>query len=187
MNIRIRQKCKDACISKSLRFAPVLEAMKSLVLICLILGTLHFSACAPEHAAEQNDIEPGSIAEMINNPISADTPQDTSLMARIRFENTIYNFGEIFEGDIEDHIFRFTNTGKVPLVIANAKSTCGCTASDWPKYPIPPGESSEIKVKFNSSNKPGSQNRAITILSNSYPQEVKLYMRGNVISKEDNS
>ena len=58
------------------------------------------------------------------------------------FEEVAYNFGTVKEGDIVNHTFDFVNTGNVPLLITNAKSTCGCTVPDWPKEAIAPGQKS---------------------------------------------
>ena len=46
------------------------------------------------------------------------------------------------------------------------KAGCGCTVPQWPKEPIGPGESGTISVKFNSKNKPGPQNKNVTLTMN---------------------
>ena len=71
------------------------------------------------------------------------------------FQEEEYNFGDIRDGDVVSHVFKFTNTGEAPLVISKATAACGCTVPQWPKQPIPVGGSGEIKVQFDSSNKPG--------------------------------
>lgn len=85
----------------------------------------------------------------------------------ITFEELTFDFGDINQGDKVEHIFNFENTGDAPLVITNVQTTCGCTATDWKREPILPGESSSIKVNFNSAGKMGRQNKVITIVSNS--------------------
>ena len=35
-----------------------------------------------------------------------------------------------------------------PLIIKNAKGSCGCTVPTWPREPIMPGETSKIGVKY---------------------------------------
>lgn len=94
-----------------------------------------------------------------------ETPE-TSDGPQISFEETEFDFGEIHQGDKVEHVFAFTNTGNAPLVLNNVLTTCGCTAPEWPKEPIQPGEKGEIKVRFNSSGKMGRQNKVITIQAN---------------------
>ncbi|MFC5046634.1 DUF1573 domain-containing protein [Aquimarina hainanensis] len=82
------------------------------------------------------------------------------------FAETEFDFGTINEGDVVDHTFKFTNTGKAPLVIVNAKGSCGCTVPSYSKDPIAPGETGELLVKFNSNGKPNQQNKQVTITAN---------------------
>lgn len=82
------------------------------------------------------------------------------------FENVEHDFGTLNEGDIVETVFKFTNTGKKELIISKAKATCGCTVPEWPKQPILPGETGEIKVKFNSYKKPNKQNKVVTLTTN---------------------
>lgn len=86
--------------------------------------------------------------------------------AKMKFEKTEHDFGTINEGDIVETIFKFTNSGKSELIITSAKATCGCTVPQWPKEPIMPGESGEIKVKFNSKRKPNLQQKRVTLITN---------------------
>ena len=85
---------------------------------------------------------------------------------KFTFEQEEHNFGQIRDGDIVSHTFRFTNSGEAPLIISKATAACGCTVPQWPKQPIPVGGSGEIQVQFDSSNKPGMQNKVVTITAN---------------------
>ncbi|MBC3542349.1 DUF1573 domain-containing protein [Rufibacter sp. H-1] len=84
----------------------------------------------------------------------------------IQFEEQKFDFGEIKAGDVVEHTFKFTNNGTLPLVISNVRTTCGCTATDFPKAPVMPGETASITAKFNSAGKRGQQNKVITVESN---------------------
>ena len=54
----------------------------------------------------------------------------------ISYENDVYDFGSITQGEKVNHTFNFTNTGESDLVIVSAKGSCGCTVPSWPKEPI---------------------------------------------------
>ena len=108
---------------------------------------------------------------------------DTDGAAAFQFTNTggkIWDFGTIQQGDNPEFTFTFTNTGTEPMIISNAKGSCGCTVPQWPKEPIAPGESNEIYVKFNSKNKKGSQNKTVTITANTTPPTTKLRVTGQI-------
>lgn len=94
-----------------------------------------------------------------------------------------YDFGTITEGEIAEHVFKFTNTGEAPLIISNASASCGCTVPVWPKEPIPVGGTGEIQVKFNSSNKPGVQNKTVSITANTNPKLSRLNIKAVVAPK----
>ncbi len=83
------------------------------------------------------------------------------------FEKSEHDFGTINEGDVVETAFAFTNTGNTDLTILDARGSCGCTVPEYPKNtPIAPGETGEIKVKFDSANKPGNQLKTVTLTTN---------------------
>ena len=99
---------------------------------------------------------------------------------KFTYEQEEHNFGQIRDGDIVSHTFRFTNSGEAPLIISKATAACGCTVPQWPKQPIPVGGSGEIQVQFDSSNKPGMQNKVVTITANTESKVKKLLIRAQV-------
>lgn len=84
----------------------------------------------------------------------------------ITFEEASHDFGDIYRGDKVKHVFKFENTGNQPLIITNVQTTCGCTATEWPREPVLPGDSSSITVNFDSTNKYGLQHKVISVISN---------------------
>ena len=123
-------------------------------------------------------------AEMIRNPISAKGLQDTVNLAKLVFAKTDFDFGTVTEGDKVSHTFNFTNTGKVPLLIADVRSTCGCTVPKWPREAIAPGESDKISVVFDTAGKKEKQHKPITITANTYPSKTVLSLDGFVTPKK---
>lgn len=93
--------------------------------------------------------------------------QSVAETAIMTFDEASHDFGTITEGDVAKTTFTFTNTGKVPLLIVDARGSCGCTVPKFPKnVPIAPGEKGEILVSFDSNNKPNSQEKTVTISAN---------------------
>jgi hypothetical protein len=154
-------------------------------LIILLTFPIFFFACKRQSGESIQEIpaELGENASIVRNPISANSPLDTSLMARITYEESMFHFGTVKEGDVVTHDFKFTNTGKVPLVINNARSSCGCTIPEWPKDAIPPGGTGVISARFNTDKKEGFQSKLIMVSANTYPRETKVVVRGDVLKK----
>ncbi|MBA3987010.1 MAG: DUF1573 domain-containing protein, partial [Flavobacteriales bacterium] len=76
------------------------------------------------------------------------------------FDKAEHDFGTLEQGTNVEHLFTFTNTGDAPLVISDAKGSCGCTVPTFTKEPIAPGAKGEMLVKFNGS---GQNQRTISV------------------------
>jgi hypothetical protein len=154
------------------------------VLFCLY-GCI-WIACQNDKSGEVvQEIRTGaSNADIVRNPVNADGSLDTMRMARITFEETEFDFGEVQEGDMVEHVFSFTNTGKAPLLIDNARSSCGCTVPEWTTEPIEPGGKGVITAKFNTEGRSGEQKKLIYIASNAHPGQTSVSINGMVKPKE---
>ena len=109
--------------------------------------------------------------------------QEVENGAKIEFEKEVHDYGTIENGANGECKFKFTNTGNAPLIISNAKGSCGCTVPSWPKEPIAPGASSEITVKYDTK-RPGAINKSVTITSNAVNEPTKVIrIKGNVKPK----
>jgi hypothetical protein len=111
--------------------------------------------------------------------------QDQASGAVISFKETSIDFGDIVQGAKVEHTFVLTNSGTAPLVISNVAATCGCTVPSWPKEPVAPGKSAEIKVSFNSAGKIGKQNSVVRIYSNASEPIEKVSLISNVLPKSN--
>lgn len=110
---------------------------------------------------------------------------DTPTNAKMDFESTEWDFGEIEQGDAVDYAFKFVNSGTDPLIITNAKGSCGCTVPEWPREPVAPGGTGVINVKYNSKGKKGKQNKRVTLTTNMVPSQQVLIVKGQVNIKEE--
>ena len=101
------------------------------------------------------------------------------------FEEEVYDFGDITQGEKVVHIFKFKNTGKTDLVITSAQGNCGCTVPSYPKNPIAPGGADVVEVSFDSNGKKGNQHKTVTLVANTYPSTTVIAIKGNVIAPEE--
>ena len=114
---------------------------------------------------------------MISNKVVA---QEVSNGPKIEFNKEVHDYGNIKYGSNGTCTFEFTNTGNSPLIISEAKGSCGCTVPSWPKEPIAPGAKGTISVKYDTK-KPGAINKNVTIKSNAVNQpNMVIRIKGNV-------
>ena len=107
-----------------------------------------------------------SVSATIEEDYSKLSQEQLANAPAIEFSETVKDFGNIKKGDKVSHTFKLTNTGKSNLLLHKINASCGCTATQPDKKIIPPGESANIDVVFNSTGKNGRQNQSITVLSN---------------------
>lgn len=148
--------------------------MKKGILILAGVFAMTFVSCK-DKAAEKVKEE--------NVEIAADRDAKNADYPVMTFTEVEHDFGTINEGDVVEHKFAFTNTGKAPLVIVSAKGSCGCTVPEWPKEPIAPGATGEMLVKFNSNGKPNQQTKQVTITANTEAGQEILKIKAMVTPK----
>ena len=133
-------------------------------------------SCGQGNASSKVKKENVENAEKRDNSISQGAPV-------ISFDKEEYDFGTVKEGEVVETTFVVTNSGKSDLVITNAQASCGCTVPNWPKEPIAPGKTGEIKVSFNTSGKPNKQSKSITLTTNTEKGREILKISGMVTPK----
>ena len=125
-----------------------------------------------------NVAAPGAAATTPGAPAMADEPVGPT--TTIEFAESTFDFGTIDAGEKVSHTYTFTNTGSEPLVIKDAKGSCGCTVPKWPKEPIAPGATGDILVEYNSKGKKGKETKRVTLTANTSPAQTFLTITGEV-------
>ena len=141
--------------------------MKRLILV-LTLSTLFFSV----NGQNKN-------VQKANNENNVTQKSTKSSDATIDFESKVVDYGVIEHNSDGARKFVFTNNGTEPLIIKNAKGSCGCTVPTWPREPIAPGETAEIGVKY-ATNRVGKFTKTITLTTNADKRPVILTVKGEV-------
>lgn len=164
--------------------------MNKIIGTFLILGMSgFFVACSGEKSSEASTDETSASVEIANTitdnaatNIAAETVTEevATNLAAIEFEETVHDFGNIKEGEKVEHVFKFKNTGNTPLILTAVQPSCGCTASDYTKEPVAPGEEGTISLTFDSKGKPGAQNKTATVKANIEGGQTMISFKGNV-------
>ena len=116
--------------------------------------------------------------DLVTSPKSA--TQTSNKQAAIQFDKEEHDFGTLLQGEVVSYSFHFTNIGNMPLIISEVGSSCGCTVGDYPREPIAPGKTGDIKVTYNSAGHHGFQSRFLTVMSNTNPAKTTLRIKGIV-------
>ena len=171
-----------------------MNMLRNLLATLIIVGSLAMIACQGDtkDARDQANATPASTEGAVQ-PANSDNPAQqaageivaenavpTGPTTTVVYEHTDFDFGSIKEGEKVKHTFKFKNTGSEPLIISNAKGSCGCTVPKWPSEPIAPGASSQIEVEFDSKGKPGKQTKRVTVTANTVPAQMFLNISGDV-------
>lgn len=172
-----------------------------LVFACvLILFMTSFSACKEDSVKEEarQELQSGSQVQnvetrapdaqpVMNPPQGAVEEVAMGPLTTVKYVNEVHDFGEVMEGEIVTHTFKFKNTGDEPLILKDVKASCGCTAPSWSRTPIAPGKNGEIEVRFDTKGrgqvggKPES--KRITVTANTDPNPTYLTIKGIVGKK----
>jgi len=130
--------------------------MKKIVLVVGLVSMVAFTSCKDNASSK---IKTDNVAE------AAQRDEAAKAVPVMSFEKAEHDFGTIEQGTPQETVFKFTNTGNAPLIITDAKSSCGCTVPNPPKDPIAPGETGELKVNFNGSGQ-NQVTKTITVTAN---------------------
>jgi len=148
--------------------------MKKSILIVAVLSVFAFTSCK-ENAADKVSEE--------NVTAAADRDAKAGDLPVMTFAENEFDFGTIEGGTEVEHIFKFTNTGKAPLVIVDAKGSCGCTVPSYSKERVAPGAEGELLVKFNGSGK-NQVSKTVTVTANTEAGKETLTIKAFVNAKE---
>ncbi len=102
------------------------------------------------------------------------------------FERMAHDFGDIERkgGDVIT-MFRFVNEGDTPLIIKKIHKSCSCTTANYSRRPVLPGESGEIKIKYEPHKvEPGKFHRVIQIYTNESSKVKLITIQGNSVDKK---
>ncbi|PZF72371.1 DUF1573 domain-containing protein [Taibaiella soli] len=101
---------------------------------------------------------------------------------KFQFKEVSYDFGKLKEGVTVQHVFKFKNTGKEPLIIQYASDACACASHEWPKEPILPGKTGEIIITYHTKGRPGPFSKVVYIQSNAVTDQPRLELHTKVAS-----
>ena len=171
--------------------------MKVAIKLMTVLALSVIAMSCKDRAAEKRIAELESRLAQIESNKSTTTPAPVPVaeaapdqkpegpLPVINFESTDHDFGTITEGQKVSYTYKIKNTGEAPLIIQSAQPSCGCTVPTFSKDPIPVGGSGFVTAEFDSSGKPGINNKTITVTTNTWPKVTTLRFKAMVTPKAE--
>lgn len=104
----------------------------------------------------------------------------TAAASSVAWKTDSVTVGDIPQGKPKTIEFTFKNTGKADVIITAVKPACGCTAADYTKTPIKPGETGVVKAIYNAAAK-GAFTKTVTVTTNAEETPKVLTFKGTVI------
>lgn len=102
----------------------------------------------------------------------------------LRWLLEVYDFGAFNEdaGKVTA-VFRAVNTGTEPLVVTDARATCGCTTPHYDVVPVAPGDTLRVSVSYDPQGRPGRFKKYVYVYTNAPGDGAKsrLTVKGVVI------
>lgn len=141
--------------------------MKKIILLSFALAA--FSMVAVAQTAEPIKVLP--LEQKEGGPI-------------MTLESNTVDYGTIKQHGEPLRTVKFTNTGTEPLVIKNARGSCGCTVPTWPKEPILPGAEAEIEIRY-ATNRLGKINKTVKITTNEGGDPHVIKVVGKILKPEE--
>ncbi|MDO5615851.1 MAG: DUF1573 domain-containing protein [Cruoricaptor ignavus] len=132
-------------------------------------------ALSVEHTAEDHSGHSHATDEVAQ--VASNAP-----LTSLALSENYYDFKDVKKGESVEHIYEVTNTGENPLIISEVKPACGCTAPNYTKEPIMPGEKGQITLKFDSSNFDGMQTKQAEVFANVEKSPIVLTFMANVVN-----
>ena len=124
----------------------------------------------------------GTKDNVVNDSLAANET-NASGSGKIEFAQAAFDFGQVKEGEIVEHVYTFANSGTSPVILSQVSASCGCTTPSYTQTPILPGKSGEIKVSFDSNGQVGKQQKIVTVVSNAENNVTTIQLKGEVLKK----
>ncbi|KGO93748.1 DUF1573 domain-containing protein [Flavobacterium subsaxonicum] len=141
----------------------------------LAMASLVLASCKKENAALRIDDATAKKAELAH--------AESGKLPVAKFETMDHDFGTINAGEKVNYTYKFKNEGTAPLLISDAKASCGCTVPSYTKEPVQPGATGEVQVIFDSTGKSGDVQKTVTLTLNTEKGTETLNFKAKIETK----
>ena len=104
--------------------------------------------------------------------------------SEIKWTEESHDFGQIEKGKPVSYEFAFTNTTNQTVLLTNVKASCGCTATNYTKTPVKPGETGTVTATYNAAA-PGNFHKTVTVTTNEEGAAPKVLIIKGTVKKAE--
>ena len=124
-----------------------------------------------------NPIENPNIKKFYLKILTGKEQEASAIQTTVKLSTQELNLGSFPKEETKTGEIHFKNTGDKPFVIYDVVTSCGCTKVDYPKTPIPPGETLKLIVTY-EADKPGYFRKSLKVYGNMKESPMKLFVKG---------
>ncbi|MEY4835313.1 MAG: hypothetical protein RI980_1428 [Bacteroidota bacterium] len=109
-------------------------------------------------------------------PAAVATPAAPQTPSQLKWEKETHEFGTIEQGKPVSYEFTFTNTTNKDVTLKDVKASCGCTATNYTKTAIKPGEKGTVTATYNAAAG-GAFHKTVTVTTseeNTIPKTITI-------------
>jgi hypothetical protein len=133
----------------------------SLIVVAAFVGSLVGGAVG--YVEIRNDLNPPN---ELPGEMEATAPDASGAVPRAEVAEAHYDFGTMQRGTKKSHEFVIRNVGAAPLKLRAGTTSCKCTLSEVSETPLPPGESTMVKVQWTAKSDNGPFRQTANVLTN---------------------
>ncbi|MFT3739139.1 MAG: DUF1573 domain-containing protein [Breznakibacter sp.] len=98
----------------------------------------------------------------------------------VTFDTLFLNLGTLKQGEEVGKAVWVKNVGDCPWVVEHLETACGCITVQYGRNPLPPKDSMQMQILFNSQGFNGQQIKMVTIFDNSSKKQHDLIVVANI-------
>ena len=111
-------------------------------------------------------------------PPAAPQAKPALATSAVKFNELLFNFGQVAYNSEVRHTFEFKNISKEPVAVKDVGTSCGCTTPSYSKEPVAPGKMGSVTAKYDSSRL-GAFTKTLTVYINN--ETIRLTIAGTVL------
>ena len=109
-------------------------------------------------------------------PAAVAVPASPQTPSQMKWEKETHEFGTIEQGKPVSYEFTFTNSTNKDVTLKDVKASCGCTATNYTKTAIKPGEKGTVTATYNAAAG-GAFHKTVTVTTseeNTIPKTITI-------------